>query len=59
LTLETVASSCPYSPECVEDEFYELRRLGILRSCAISCNNGIMYVVERATDNLLGGEKKR
>ena len=25
-------SPCPYSPECVEGEFCELRRLGILRS---------------------------
>jgi hypothetical protein len=24
LTLETVASFCPYSPECVEGEFYEV-----------------------------------
>jgi hypothetical protein len=24
--------SCPYSPDCVEQEFYELRLLGILRS---------------------------
>jgi hypothetical protein len=25
-------SPCPYSPECVEEEFYELRRHGLLGS---------------------------
>src|ERR671911_1079761 len=25
--------SCPYSPECVEGEFCEVRRHGVLRSC--------------------------
>ena len=31
----SVPSSCPYSPECVEEEFCELRHNGVLRSSAL------------------------
>jgi hypothetical protein len=32
---EDEASSSPYSPECVEEEFREVRRYGVLRSWSI------------------------
>jgi Serine aminopeptidase, S33 len=34
---ESVDHPLHYSPECVEGEFFELRRDGVLRSCASTC----------------------
>ena len=38
MTSKTVASSCPYSPKYLEEEFCELRIDGVLRSSPIGCS---------------------